>query len=321
MPHSAVDLERHAAERGHGVDHEQSGMIASPDRLADRLDIVIGAGRAPVSADSRNSAGALPLDFDGDGKLDLYVIRYWSALDLFHLKSPEVWIENTFDARNGGTNTLYRNRGDGSFEDVTASAGGGDRHWSYDAAVLKSRKRNALAAGGERLEAGYPYSIQDGKLQDVSTKLGIPDRRQGMNVSLADLSGDGIPHVFVSNTWQAWFQHLDNFLWRFKPGTIGAGDDQARERGLDGDLPVLRSVGVAIEPAFPRLVVAGPDGLRLEAPQKIIEVLKPSLPGVGDEDVWNSVAAQIGQRDVHPLAAVENPSFVETSWSFPSWIE
>ena len=38
-----IHLERHAAERGHRIDHEQRGMAAGADRLADRLDVVDGA--------------------------------------------------------------------------------------------------------------------------------------------------------------------------------------------------------------------------------------------------------------------------------------
>ncbi len=39
-----VHLERHAAERSHRIDHEQRRMARRLDRLADRLDVVIGAG-------------------------------------------------------------------------------------------------------------------------------------------------------------------------------------------------------------------------------------------------------------------------------------
>ena len=38
-----VHLERHAAERGHRIDHEQRRMAGGLDRLADRFDVVVGA--------------------------------------------------------------------------------------------------------------------------------------------------------------------------------------------------------------------------------------------------------------------------------------
>ena len=40
-----VHLERHAAERGHGVDHEEGGVAARLDSFADRLDVVPDTGR------------------------------------------------------------------------------------------------------------------------------------------------------------------------------------------------------------------------------------------------------------------------------------
>ena len=50
-------------------------------------------------------------DYDNDGRVDLYVT-------------------------NLGSNQLYRNRGDGTFEDVTAKAGVDDSRWSTCAAFV-----------------------------------------------------------------------------------------------------------------------------------------------------------------------------------------
>ncbi len=57
------------------------------------------------------SLGAVFGDLDNDGHLDLYVVT------------------------NGGLNILYRNNGDGTFTDVTASAGVGDEGWGSNAAL------------------------------------------------------------------------------------------------------------------------------------------------------------------------------------------
>ena len=53
-------------------------------------------------------SGLALLDYDGDGDMDLYLVNGW------RLEGSEV-IEK-------GANRLYRNRGDGSFEDVTDEA-------------------------------------------------------------------------------------------------------------------------------------------------------------------------------------------------------
>jgi len=65
--------------------------------------------------------GLALLDYDGDGDLDLYLVNAW------RLDGAEI-VEK-------GRNVLYRNRGDGTFEDVTEAAGVGDDGWGCGVAV------------------------------------------------------------------------------------------------------------------------------------------------------------------------------------------
>ena len=62
------------------------------------------------------SAGVALLDIDNDGWLDVYLINGST-------------LENTRAGRPGPPNRLYRNRGDGTFEDVTEKSGAGIRGW------------------------------------------------------------------------------------------------------------------------------------------------------------------------------------------------
>ena len=79
-----------------------------------------GRKEKPHIMESGGSGVAL-VDFDGDGHLDLYVVNGWRI-------DGEKVVEK-------GRNVLYRNRGDGTFADVTEAAGVGDDGWGNGVAV------------------------------------------------------------------------------------------------------------------------------------------------------------------------------------------
>lgn len=75
------------------------------------------------------STGAAWADYDRDGRLDLFIARYVRT-DLQHLPAPDPHVEGYRsvilqmpDEMEGETDLLFRNRGDGTFEDVSHKAG------------------------------------------------------------------------------------------------------------------------------------------------------------------------------------------------------
>jgi enediyne biosynthesis protein E4 len=103
---------------GHNVLYHNLGGCRFQD-VSDRAGVTLGGF----------STGAAWADYDRDGQLDLFVARYVHA-DLHHLPAPDpnavgyrsVILQMPADM-DGETDFLLRNRGDGTFEDVSRKAG------------------------------------------------------------------------------------------------------------------------------------------------------------------------------------------------------
>ena len=151
---------------------------------------------------------------DNDGDPDLFIARWRSY-------------------------ALYRNRGDGTFEDATESAGlGGDRDWPTSAAfadldgdgdldlyvchylvwdeaspfICHDPKFGANRLCNPGLFPSRPtalYRNDGGRFVEVTKEAGIVDTHgRGMGVLAADLDDDGRIDLYVANDQSA------NFLWR-----------------------------------------------------------------------------------------------------------
>jgi len=156
------------------------------------------------------STSALWFDFDRDGLLDLFVCNYvkWSPEhDVFCSLDGKHKSYCTPEAYRGETCWLFHNRGNGTFEDVTATSG-----------VFDSSSKSLGVAMFDYDNDGWPdllvandtqpnklyHNLRDGKFKDVAMEAGIAfstegKARAGMGVDVADLDNSGQPSVAITN--------------------------------------------------------------------------------------------------------------------------
>jgi hypothetical protein len=171
------------------------------------VDVTKAAGLAGKQA---LSASALWFDYDRDGFLDLFVCNYvrWSAEhDVFCSLDGKNKSYCTPEAYRGDTCWLYHNRGDGTFEDVTASSGVFDSSSkSLGVAMLDFDQDgwpDLLVANDTQPNKLY-RNLHNGKFKDVAVEEGLAfsaegKARAGMGVDAADFENSGKPGIVITN--------------------------------------------------------------------------------------------------------------------------
>lgn len=170
------------------------------------------------------SSSALWFDYNRDGLLDLFVCNYvkWSPeSDVFCSLDGKQKSYCTPEAYRGSTCWLFRNRGDGKFEDITAKSGIFDTSSkSLGAAMLDNDLDgwiDLLVANDTQPNKLY-RNRRDGTFQDIAVKAGVAfsedgKARAGMGVDVADYDNTGVAGLAITN--------FDNEMMGFYRGTRG----------------------------------------------------------------------------------------------------
>jgi hypothetical protein len=151
------------------------------------LTRVLEAGR-PAKDHLLDSAGAGAafLDYDKDGRLDVYLPNGW------RLDGPRIVAR--------GRSALYRQRADGSFEDVTDAAGvGGDGQWTTGVTVADYDNDGGSDIFVTSFGRNLLYrSLGDGRFENVAAAAGV--EAPGWNTAAAffDADGDGWLDLYVA---------------------------------------------------------------------------------------------------------------------------
>jgi hypothetical protein len=155
------------------------------------------------------STSALWFDYDRDGLLDLFVCNYvkWSPEhDVFCSLDGKHKSYCTPEAYRGETCWLFRNRGNGTFEDVTASSGIFDSSSkSLGVALLEGDEGwlDLLVANDTQPNKLY-RNQRNGTFRDAAVEAGLAfssegRARAGMGVDVADFRNSGRAGVAITN--------------------------------------------------------------------------------------------------------------------------
>jgi hypothetical protein len=191
-------------------------------------------------ADWVNANTAVWFDYDRDGHLDLFIGGYYpESVNLWQLKTTKMMPESFEYASNGGRKYLYRNLGNGRFEEVSARVGIQSRRWALAAVAADLR-----GTGYPDLFIANDYGVselyfnQDGKqFKEVGRETGVGySPKSGMNAAVGDVLNQGRFSIYVSNISEERVLVQGNNLWMPKPRASGNGlefENMANAMGVE----------------------------------------------------------------------------------------
>lgn len=150
------------------------------------------------------------LDFDNDGHLDLFVVRYvdWSADFDVYCGDEEAGVRSYCHPRmfKGLPNALYRNRGDGTFEDVSKSSGVGaliGKGMSASVADYDLDGFLDIFVANDKVPNFLFHNRGDGTFEEVGLFVGGALQDHGQPVSsmgsdFRDFDNDGRPDIIFT---------------------------------------------------------------------------------------------------------------------------
>ena len=158
-------------------------------------------------ADPSFSVGAAFLDIEGDGDLDLYVTNYLE----FDPREENFFAPDGYPgplSYKAESDTLYRNRGDGTFEDVSSPAGIGSiigRGMSLATADFDADGDTDIFVANDATANFLLLNDRSGNFTETGLLAGVAMGENGeqtaaMAADVGDLDGDGLLDLTVSDT-------------------------------------------------------------------------------------------------------------------------
>jgi hypothetical protein len=197
------------------------------------VDVTAKAGLGGRSA---FSTSALWFDFDRDGHLDLFICNYvkWAPEhDVFCSVDGKRKSYCTPEAYAGATSWLFRNRGDGTFEDVTARSGIFDTSSKSLGVALLDYDRDGwpdLVVANDTQPNKLYRNRRNGTFEEVAVHAGVAfsedgKARAGMGIDAGDIDRSGAQSIAITN-------FDGEMIALYKPGANGVYKDIALATGI-----------------------------------------------------------------------------------------
>lgn len=179
-------------------------------------DVAQQAGLLPQPGGmNRWNTGCAFLDYDRDGHLDLFIANYID-FEQSRVPTPEsgaciykgLKVACGPPGLPGGKNLLYRNRGDGTFAEVSKEAGILDTPGTYGLGVVVSDFDNDgwpdIYVANDSAPSALYFNQHNGTFREMAIEAGAaysPDGKSqaGMGVSAGDYDGDGLIDIVKTN--------------------------------------------------------------------------------------------------------------------------
>lgn len=137
-----------------------------------------------------NGSGAAALDFDNDGFMDVYIVN----------PGPLDGVTHQAQGTKRDPNRVFRNKGDGTFEDVTTKAGVAGHGYSFTAVAADYDNDGFSDLYVVNIGKNILYRNRgDGTFEDVTDKAGVGDPGTGIAAVWFDCDRDGRLDLFVAN--------------------------------------------------------------------------------------------------------------------------
>jgi hypothetical protein len=184
------------------------------------------------------STSALWFDYDRDGHLDLLVCNYvnWSPEhDVFCSLDGKNKSYCTPEAYRGETCWLFHNRGDGTFEDVTAASGIFDTSSKSLGVAMLDFDQDGwpdLFVANDTQPNKLYRNLRNGKFKEAAVEAGLAfsadgKARAGMGVDVGDFENSGRPGIAITN--------FDNeMVGLYRSPSAGQFDDVSLAAGVGG---------------------------------------------------------------------------------------